>query len=713
MNQSSFIIALTGNPNAGKTSLYNAFTGARKHVGNYPGVTVDKTENTIFQKGESIKIVDLPGTYSLTAYSLEEITASNYLIRKRPDVVIDVLDASNLERNLYLAVQLLELGIPLILCLNMIDVAEERGMRINPNKLTTLLNVPVVFTVARKGQGVQKLLSTAIKLAREKRPWHPLAISYGSDIDAGLKKLTTLLENFTHPQNLLSARWLALKCLEDDSEILKIIHKNPQLKQQVVTVCRGVATHIKNTMDDDPENIIADYRYGFISAIIKQALVNEREIRLDFSDKVDKILTNKLFGPLFLLGILYAIYQFVFRASEKPAIWLEIIFSWLGIVAESFLPEGLLRSLIVSGVIHGLGGVMGFVPLIMFMFFAIAIMEDSGYMARISYLMDRVLRTFGLHGNSVIALIVGGGLSGGCAVPGIMATRTIKDPQARLATILVVPFMNCGAKLPVYSLLIGAFFTTHRAEIMMILTILSWALAMLTARILRSTILKGEHAPFVMELPPYRTPTIKGLLIHTWERTWQYIKKASTILLIISIVMWALMTFPGLNQERQKYYTNQLEQTQNNEQKKKIINEQIKENLQATIAGHIGEWLTIITNPLGFDWQTNVALLSGLAAKEVIVTSLGTACSLSESSSKKNKQTSLSEKLQFSNGWSPLRAFVLMLFVMIYSPCIATLTIIWRETNTLIWPIFLAIYTTTLAYSLTFLVYQCGKTLIT
>ncbi len=717
MSQPPLNIALAGNPNAGKTSLFNALTGARQHVGNYPGVTVDKKTGTAMLDGLAVNVVDLPGTYSLTAYSLEEVVARNYLIGQRPDVVVDVVDASNLERNLYLAVQLMELGVPLVICLNMVDVAEERGLKIDRAKLAGLLGAPVVPTVARKGQGVRELLTAAVETARVNKPWQPLSISYGADVDEGLRELTGLLEGSERRQGLISARWLALKCLENDAEVLATLTADRGLDARLRPVLDRVSGHIRSTMDDEPESIIADYRYGFISAIVRQAVVSEREVRLDFSDKVDKVLTNRLFGPIFLLGVLYGVYQFVFWASQAPVAGLENFFGWLTPLLEARLPEGLLRSLLVDGAIAGVGGVMGFVPLIMFMFLAIAIMEDSGYMARMAYLLDRVLRTFGLHGNSVMALIVGGGISGGCAVPAVMATRTLKDPQARLATILVVPFMNCGAKMPVYSLLIGAFFAARRAEVMMALTLISWSLALLAARMLRSTVLRGEQAPFVMELPPYRTPTIKGLLIHTWERTWEYVKRAGTLLLAVSVVVLALMSFPGLSQERKDSYARLLEQAQGDQRKQEVQGEQARENLLATVAGGIGQGLTLATSPLGFDWQTNVALLGGLAAKEVIVATLGTAYSLGAAKGKgggqggEEESSSLGEKLKQSADWSPLRAFALMIFVMIYSPCVATLTMIRRETGGWTWPAFSVVYNTAVAYVMALLVFQGGRAL--
>ncbi|CAO0820420.1 Fe(2+) transport protein A/Fe(2+) transporter FeoB fusion protein [Desulfarculales bacterium] len=711
MNKSLITVALAGNPNAGKTSLFNALTGARQHVGNYPGVTVDKKVGEARLDGQAVTVVDLPGTYSLTAYSLEELVARNYLIDDRPNVVVDVVDASNLERNLYLAVQLMELGVPLVIGLNMVDVAEQRGMKIDPTKLSAMMGVPVVPTVARRGQGVEELLRQAVDLAAQHPQWKPLNISYGADVDQGLSELATFLEGATPYQGLFSTRWLALKCLEGDSEILSRVREGPALAGQILPVCQRVSEHMRSTLDDEPESVIADYRYGFISSITRQALVLEREVRMDFSDKMDLVLTNRLIGPLFLLGVLYGVYQFVFWGSKTPVEWFEQIFGRLGGAVESALPEGMLRSLIVSGVIDGVGGVLGFVPLIMFMFFAIAIMEDSGYMARIAYLMDRPLRAFGLHGNSVISLIVGGGISGGCAVPAVMAARTLKGPQARLATILVVPFMNCGAKLPVYSLLISAFFAHHQADVMFVLTIISWGIALLEARLLRSSLLKGSQSPFVMELPPYRTPTFKGLMIHTWERTWQYVKKAGTILLAVSLVVWALMSFPGLSDEEARRFERLTAQAQSDEDRKEVANERAAAGLGATVAGRLGHALTVVADPLGFDWRTNVALVGGLAAKEVIVSTMGTAYSLGQGAKKSADVEPLAKRLRASPGWTPLGAFALMIFVMIYSPCVATLAVIRRETGSWRWPLFAILHHTLMAYLLALLVYQGGRLL--
>ena len=706
MNGDKITVALAGNPNSGKTTMFNALTGARQHVGNYPGVTVEKKWGQVKRDGAVLEVVDLPGTYSLTAYSLEELVARDFIVGQRPDVVVDVVDAANLERNLYLAVQFMELGTPLVIALNMMDAAQARGIEIDAARLAKLLGVPVVPCVARSGQGMDQVMDAALDLARRGPGWKPLEISYGQDVDLALDKLVSGLNGQGDSFAPAGPRWVALKLLENDAQVVEQVGRKPGLADKLEPLRRDLQKHIQHSLDDDPEGVIADYRYGFIGSVFRQAVRETRQMRLEFSDKVDRVLTNRLLGPVFLLAALYGIYQFVFWASEIPVVWLEDFFGWLGGVAEAAIPEGLVQSLVISGVIDGVGGVLGFVPLIMFMFFAIAVMEDSGYLARVAYLADRVLRGFGLHGNSVMAMIVSGGISGGCAVPGVMAARTLKDPKARLATILTVPLMNCGAKLPVYALLISAFFAAREAQMLFALTLISWGLALIAARLLRWTVLKGETAPFVMELPPYRMPTLRGLLTHTWERTWQYIKKAGTVILGISVLMWAMMTFPGLPADQAAQWEARIEAAQGEEARQEVQYQMAQAELSHSLAGRMGEALGVVTAPLGFDWRTNVALVGGFAAKEVVVATLGTAYSLGEVDPE--EAGGLSERLAREPGWNPLMAFALMLFVMVYAPCFVTVAVIKKETGGWKWALFSVAYTTVAAYLLALLVYQSG-----
>ena len=728
-------IALAGNPNSGKTTLFNAITGARQHVGNYPGVTVEKKQGTYQSNGLQMEIVDLPGTYSLTAYSLEEVVARDFLVDEKPAVVINIIDASNLERNLYLYLQFREMGLPIVLALNMVDVAEKRGIQVDADKLSELLGVPVVPTVARIGKGKAALMSAAAQIAKQDLKERPLSISYGNDIDPVLDEMATEIHENQFLTDRYDARWVALKYIENDEQIRTLGRENDAvLASKLEGDVEALSKHLLDTLDTYPEAVIADHRYGYIKALIKQGVISVKQDqdRLFMSDKIDKVLTNRFAGPIIMVAVIMALYQFTFTYSETPVGWMEAFFGWLGGLADAHLQEGLLKSLIISGVIDGVGGVLGFVPLIMFMFFGIAILEDSGYLARVAFMLDRVFRFFGLHGNSVMPFIVSGGIAGGCAVPGVMAARTLKSPRERLATLLTAPFMNCGAKLPVFALLVAAFFADNEATVMLIITAIAWLGALLVARLLRSTVIKGEATPFVMELPPYRMPTFKGLLIHTWERTWQYIKKAGTVILGISILLWSLMTFPSLPDSQVQQFeaqrqavvdaaapavVSELEQAGEEAEltaaatalKDKLITidgTEAEAGLRHSIAGRMGTALEGLSSLAGFDWRTNIALVGGFAAKEVVVSTLGTAYSLGEVDPEETG--SLGDILAASPGWSPLVAFSLIIFTIFYAPCFVAVVCIAREAGSWKWGAFSMAFNTVLAFGLAVLVYQVG-----
>jgi ferrous iron transport protein B len=726
-------VALAGNPNSGKTTLFNELTGSHQHVGNYPGVTVEKKEGTYVRDGFRLHIVDLPGTYSLTAYSLEEVVARDFLVNHKPEVVINIVDASNLERNLYLAVQFLEIGVPICIALNMVDVAEKRGIKVDSQKLACLLGVPVVPTVARSGKGKKELMDSAAQIIQAPKELTPLKISYGSDIDQALSEMEKEIEAHHFLTANYRARWVALKYLENDEQILDMGKKtNPNLAGQLEDMVRKVSVHLQNTLDTYPEAMIADQRYGYIKSVLKQGVIQHKydQNRLYSSDRIDKVLTNRFVGPIIMLAVLAGLYHFTFTYSELPVGWLEGFFGWLGSTLTTILPDGLLKSLIVSGIIDGVGGVLGFVPLIMFMFFGIAILEDSGYLARVAFMLDRVFRFFGLHGSSVMAFIVSGGIAGGCAVPGVMATRTLKSPRERLATLLTVPFMNCGAKLPVFALLIATFFAQHEAAIMFVITIGSWLGALLVAKLLRSTLIRGASTPFVMELPPYRMPTFKGLAIHTWERTWQYVRKAGTVILGLSVVLWALMTFPGLPESKIREFENLRQAAFSNvpaavagelagagaalsdaarnlkEKIRTIDAAEAQAGLRYSIAGRIGSALEFVSHWAGFDWRTNIALIGGFAAKEVVVSTLGTAYSLGEVNPEQSE--SLSKTLSKDPNWSPLVAVGLIVFTIFYSPCFVSVICISRESGSWKWGVFAMAFNTLLAFGLAVLIFQLG-----
>jgi len=719
----SLAIALAGNPNSGKTTLFNELTGARQHVGNYPGVTVEKKQGTCVSDAGEFNVVDLPGTYSLTAYSLEEVVARDYLVNETPSMIVNIVDASNLERNLYLSIQFMEMGVPVCVALNMMDVAKKRGMRIDIEKLSQLLNVPVVPTVARSGEGKKKLLTTiaaAITSNKDKdKEVMPLKISYGADIDAALDEMEAIIVSDSFLTRIYPARWTALKYLENDKQIIDAGNsENTRVAACLQEIVARVTRHLEVTLDTHPEGMIADQRYGFINSVLKQNVVTYAydPNRLQRSDKIDKIVTNRLAGPVIMVAILMGLYHFTFTYGEIPMGWFEAFFGWLGSLAEGALPDGLLKSLVISGIIDGVGGVLGFVPLIMFMFLGISFLEDSGYLARMAFMLDRVFRIFGLHGSSVMAFIVSGGIAGGCAVPGVMATRTLKSPNERLATLLTVPFMNCGAKLPVFALLVAAFFSENKALVMLGITLISWVGALLVARLLRSTLIKGDATPFVMELPPYRMPTFKGLFIHTWERTWQYVKKAGTVILGISILLWAMMTFPGLDPaEKNVFELQRVNLTQNSiaqtlAAEQALVQIDLKEaqaGLKNSFAGRIGVALEGVTKYAGFDWRTNIALVGGFAAKEVVVSTLGTAYSLGQVDPEDT--SSLSDRLRTAPGWGPLTAFSLIIFTIFYAPCFVTVVCIAKEAGSWKWAAFSVIFNTALAFGLSVAVYQVGS----
>lgn len=695
-----YTIGIAGNPNCGKTTTFNALTGARQHVANWPGVTVEKKIGNAKVGEDTLEIVDLPGTYSLTAYTQEELVARNFLVDERPEVVIDVMNADALERNLYLAVQIMELGVPLVLSLNMMDEVRKSGKQIDSGRLAELSGCAVIETVARSSKGTADLLTASLELAKERKgQWSPLNISYGPDLDPVLDEMVKLIESESFLTDKVPARWTGIKYLErDDDVVVKGRMANTKVSDTLESMAKEVAEHTSKTLNARPDALIADHRYGYIAGLIKDVVSYPvlDEDRISRSDQMDKVLTHTFMGPLIMLGIIYAIYHVTFAIGEIPMGWVEALFGWASETAYDALPDGLLRSLIVSGIIDGVGGVLGFVPLIMCMFFMISALEDSGYIARMAYMLDKVFKIFGLHGTSVLPFIVSGGIAGGCAVPGVMASRTLRSPKEKLATIFVAPYMTCGAKVPVFLMLTAAFFPANAATVMLMITLGAWAMALIVARMLRSTVIRGESTPFVMELPPYRMPTLRGVLIHTWERSWEYIKKAGTIIVGISIIIWAMMTFPQMSEERVAAYESQrahivaqIEAIGENapdevvaeleEKLTAIDNTEAEEAIRGTIAGSIGTALEPVSRLAGFNWRTNIALTGGFAAKEVIVSTLGTAYSMGEVDPEEVEP--LSDRLVADPDFTTGSAVALILFTMLYAPCFVTVVTMARESS--------------------------------
>ncbi len=703
-------VALAGNPNAGKTTLFNNLTGARQHVGNYPGVTVEKKEGSSRYKGVDIRIVDLPGTYSLTAYSLEEVAARDFIIDQKPDVVVDVVDASNLERNLYLAVQIMELGAPLVLAFNMADVARARGIEFDLDRLSRLLGAPIVPTVGHKGLGMDDLLEAVVSVADGGMTASVGRITYGDEIEKEIAGIEPLLS--AHAAifcDRYSPRWLALKLLEGDREVRQKV----DAREVLTAVDRRIA-HLENVLGDPPEVIIADRRYGFISGACREAVRSTVAARHTMSDRIDAVLTNRVLGLPIFLGLMYGVFWLTFTAGGPPMDWIDGFFGRLGQFVSGWWPvgsESLLKSLLVDAVIGGVGGVLVFLPNILLLFLAIALLEDSGYMARAAFIMDKMMHKIGLHGKSFIPLLLGFG----CTIPAIMATRTIENRRDRLTTMLVAPLMSCGARLPIYVLIIPAFFPkVWQAPMLWIIYVIGVLLAVAVAKLLRGTLFKGETAPFVMELPPYRMPTLEGVLIHMGERAWLFMRKAGTIILGVSVLLWMTTTFPQPPETtKDRFETKRLAVQGSSiaEEEKRtrlleIDDREAEARLEYSIAGRIGHALAPVFTPIGFDWKLVTPVIGAIAAKEVFVAQLGVVFSVGEAD---EQSRPLRTKLR--QRYTPLTGFCILLFMLVVAPCMATFAVLksesgsWRWANLQFWGL------TVLAYVLTLIVYQIGYAL--
>lgn len=740
-------IALAGNPNSGKTTIYNALTGARQHIGNYPGVTVEKKESVITYNNQQLKIIDLPGTYSLTAYSVEEVVARNVIINEKPDVVVDIIDSSNLERNLYLAVQLMELRIPLVFVFNMKDMAQEMGIKIDIKSLSNLFGVPIVETVGSKGDGVKNILDEAIKAAQVPEIKYPV-ITYDKVIEKYVNSVEELIKQHSTNIENYNTRWLAVKLLEGDKDVMQVV-PSPIVAEEV----KRAEIDINKMLGDSPETAIASARYGFISGACQECVTTTVEARHNMSDAIDSVLVNRVLGIPIFLGLMYLVFQLTFTLGDPFMGWIEQFFGFLGDKASALISHDLLRSLIVDGIIGGVGGVIVFLPNIIFLFIAIAILEASGYMARVAFIMDKVMHKIGLHGKSFIPFLIGFG----CSVPAIMATRTLDNQRDRILTMLVTPFMSCGARLPIYLLIIPAFFDKNQALVLWVVYLIGIVMAIVIAKILGMTVLKGESAPFVMELPPYRIPTLKGVLMQMWERSWLYLKKAGTIILFVSIVMWALTVFPLFPAEKAAEFEQglpELEQaaeekaaelaeigyvimTDENMQEAESINSKLTEielakaekiaeeldevnmqiedinnkvaeaELEYSAAGRIGKFIEPVLAPIGFDWKIGTALIGAFAAKEVFVAQMGIVYSLGEAG---EDSEALRDKLR--ENYSPLVGFAIMVFALLSAPCMATFAIVKRESNSWKWAFFQFFGMTVVAYIVTFIIYQVGRLFI-
>ncbi|HUX36563.1 MAG TPA: ferrous iron transport protein B [Rectinemataceae bacterium] len=663
-------IALAGNPNAGKTSLFNALTGAHHKVGNYPGVTIEKREGERRRDGRTYRFVDLPGIYSLTAYSLDEVVTRDCLLDEPPDLIIDVLDSTNLERHLFLCLQFQELGIPVIGALNMSDEAKARGIEIDERGLGRLLGIPVTSTIATSGQGIDGLLDlvdeSLARLGTDTR-----RLDYGSEIEALIAPLERAIEANSSFAEKYPSRWLAVKLIEKDENAFERLAEHPEA-DSIRALARRASEWIGRHFGKDAEIVISEQRYAYIHGACSESVRRKFRPAPTPSERIDGIVMHPLLSlPIFAL-VLWGIFELTFSVGKWPMAWIETFFRWLSSLAAAFLPAGPLHSLVIDGVLAGVGSVLSFVPLIIILFFLLSVLEDTGYLSRAAFATDRLLHGFGLHGQSIFPLMLGFG----CSVPAIMAARTLKSPRDRILTVLVIPFMSCGAKLPVHVLFAAAFFPKNPALAVMVVYAAGAIVALAAALVLRRTILKGEPTPFVMELPPWRAPTLRGLLWHVGEKTTTYAKKAGTVILAASILIWAITSFPAYSPkagEREALaaaWSGAHPGASQAAIDAALSTELAARGLSGSIAGSFGHLVEPLIRPLGLDWKVGVATVTGFAAKEVVVSTLGILYGVG---SDQGGSASLRERIAADPSWSPLTAITLMLFILLIPPCFAAM----------------------------------------
>lgn len=706
-------VALVGNPNCGKTSLFNFASGAHEHVGNYSGVTVDAKEGYFDFQGYHFRLVDLPGTYSLSAYSPEEIYVRRHIINETPDVIINVVDASNLERNLYLTTQLIDMNVRMVMALNMYDELEASGNTLDYVKLGHLFGVPMLPTISRSGKGVEQLFHIIIdmyeggdfldkkgkvqaEILNDLRNWHKeyvpdhdfgthkeekehpagfyrhIHINHGPELERSIEEVKRVISANENIRHKYSTRFLAIKLLENDEDLEKTVAEFPNGKE-IIEVRDREEQRLRKVLNEDSEQAITDAKYGFITGALRETYIDNHKDTSHTTRVIDSIVTHRIWGyPIFFL-FLYLMFEGTFVLGDYPMRGIEWLVEALGNVIRVNMPEGPLKDLLVDGIIGGVGGVIVFLPNILLLYFFISLMEDSGYMARAAFIMDKIMHKMGLHGKSFIPLIMGFG----CNVPAIMASRTIENRKNRLVTMLVNPLMSCSARLPIYLLLTGAFFPNHASLVLLLIYVIGILLAVVMARLFCRFLVKGDDTPFVMELPPYRMPASKTIFRHTWEKGAQYLRKMGGIIMVASIVIWALGYYP----HHDAYGS-------------------VTEQQEHSYIGQIGKAIEPALKPLGFDWKLGIGILSGVGAKELVVSTLG----VLYAEDSEADAVSLGERIPIT----PLVAFAYMVFVLIYFPCIATLAAIRSESGSWKWVLFAAFYTTALAWLMAFAIYQIG-----
>ncbi len=717
-------VALVGNPNCGKTSLFNVASGSHEHVGNYSGVTVDAKEGRFEYKGYKFVLVDLPGTYSLSAYSPEELYVRKNLIDNVPDVVINVVDASNIERNLYLTAQVIDMNLKVVMALNMYDELKDKGDELDIKQLGYLLGMPVCPTVSRDGTGIPELFDTVIKIYTQSDPKlaRHIHINHGAELEKSIDRIKLLLQKNQSLRDKYSTRYLAIKYLEDDKDIEKIIDALPN-RDEIISARVIEEQRIIDLLHTNTESAIVDAKYAFIQGALAETYKPHQDAtpRKTVTDKIDAIVTNKWMAFPIFIAVLYLIFQTTFAVGDYPMQWIDWFVGKFGDFVATFMADGWLKDLVVDGIISGVGSVLVFLPNILILYFFISLMEDSGYMSRAAFIVDKLMHKIGLHGKSFIPMVMGFG----CNVPAIMATRAIESRKSRMITIAIIPFMSCAGRLPIFVLLAGAFFPHNAALVLLGIYLLGIVLAILSAIVL-SKFVKDDDLPFVMELPPYRIPTAKAIWRHTWEKGQQYLQKMATTILLCSVIIWFLGYFPKnkeLMATQEEYAT--LAQTPagrlsaNADEVDVNAAAATKQELMTRIdslyayqqensyIGQLGRMVSPALDPLGFNWKMDVGLLTGIAAKELVVSTLGVMYS---EGAKVSEGHDMSEDTQLQsalvNDVTPAAALSFMVFILLYFPCVATFVAIKNETGKWRWAVACCAYTMAVAWIMSFIVYR-------
>lgn len=712
-------IALVGNPNCGKTTLFNFISGSKEKVGNYSGVTVDIHKATFKTKGYTFNFFDLPGTYSLTAYSKEEIFVRKFIYEQTPDIIINVLDSTNLERSLFLTTQLIDMDLSTIMALNMFDELEKNKFTLDKDELAKLVGIPVIPTVSSKGKGIDSLIDKVIEVFEGKDTIsRHIHINYGKELEKSIQLIREKVKEYKPITDKISSRFLAIKLIEKDSQVYELLadYKN---FAEIKTVTEKEIKKIEGLENEDSESVVTNAKYSFISGALKETYKNPSVGNKTLSEKIDSVLTHKYLGFPIFTGLLFFMFWTTFKLGAHPMDWIDMGVAAFGNFMEQLIPQGMLNDLLVDGIISGTGSVLVFLPNIIILFFFISLLEGSGYMARAAFIMDKIMHRFGLHGRSFIPMIMGFG----CNVPAILATRSMRNRGDRILTMLIIPFMSCSARLPVYILIISAFFQRYQAWYLIGLYAAGIIFAFITAQILNKTVFKNKETPFVMELPTYRLPTFRNVLYHMWDKTQHYLKKIGSIILLGVIIVWALEYFPRKTEKTELFEQQIVEVTNNSKLSEvektsrlnQIAQNQETDRLTNSYIGKIGKFIQPAMSPLGFDWKMSIALVAGLPAKEIVVSTMGVIYQASEDESTVNLQNKIQNerhtqgKLKGKKVFTTPAALAFLFFILIYFPCIGVVATIKNESGSWTWAMFSILYTTSLAWIVAFIIYNIGN----